>query len=118
MPGDLSEQVEDDLGGDFCVGVVELWREFESEFPGVFDDTLPHGLAESAESLVEGLFVEVPCRDGEGGDGRPGLRVARLVEGEEVVEGSCRGVTLGEGIAEVPGSSAGWRSARCGGTRR
>ena len=38
MPGDLSEDVDDLLGCDLCVRVVELGWEFEAQLPGVFDD--------------------------------------------------------------------------------
>ena len=60
VPGDLSEDVDDDLRCDFGVGVVELWWEFESELAGVLDDALAHAVAEAAERRAERLFVEVP----------------------------------------------------------
>jgi hypothetical protein len=52
----------------------------------VLDEAASHARAEAADGLAEGLFVEVPCRHREGGDARPGVGVARRVEGEEVVE--------------------------------
>jgi hypothetical protein len=93
MAGDLSEDGDEVVGRGFGGGVVELWRELDSELPGVLDEAVSHAPAEAAERVAEGVFVEVPGRDGEGGDGRPGLRVARGVEGEEVVEGARGGVT-------------------------
>ena len=60
MPGDLSDDIDDVLGRGFGGGVVELWRGFEPELPGVLDEALGPALAEAAERLAEGLFVEVP----------------------------------------------------------
>ena len=88
MPGDASEHFDDELRRDLCAGVVELGWECDSQFAGVFDDPVSHTVAEAAEPGGEGVLVEVPFRHWEGGQALPGLRVARLFEAEEVVEGA------------------------------
>ena len=60
VPGYLSKDVDNDLGCDFSVGVVELGREFEPELPGVLDEAPSDAVPEAAERLAEGNFVEVP----------------------------------------------------------
>ena len=47
--------------------------ELDPQLPCVFDDALSHALAEPAEPPVEGGLVELPSRDGEGGECRPGF---------------------------------------------
>src|SRR4029077_6019735 len=102
MPRGASEDVEDQRRCDLCVRVVELRRGVDAESAGGFEDAVPQSLAEAAEAFVEGVLVEVPFRDRERGECPPGVRVARFVEREQVVEGAGRSVTPGERLAEVP----------------
>jgi len=81
LPGGVSEDVADEARCDLASS---------------------HALAEPAESFAEDLLVEVPFRHRASGHGRPRVGVARLVAGEEVVEGTRRGVPFGERAAEVP----------------
>ena len=82
MPGDLMKDFGEDFGADFRAGLVELRWQFDSKCLGLFDDALTHCLAELAQPLGDGVLVEMRCRDGEGVDRRPALRVPRLIEGE------------------------------------
>jgi hypothetical protein len=76
-------------------------RDLESELAGVLDDAVSHALAEAAEPVAEGFLVELPCRDRERGDCRPGLGVTGRLQREEVVARARAGVTPGEGLPEA-----------------
>ena len=103
VEGDVPDDFDDELRGEFGGGVVQLRREFEPHLPGVLDEAGSGVLAQVAEGLPQGLVVDRPCGDGLGLDGGPCLRVARRVAGEDVVEGARCGIALGERLTEVPG---------------
>jgi hypothetical protein len=71
------------------VGIVRFRWEVDAELLREFDHARAHRLAEPAQSLVEGLRVELPGEDGKGSNGRPCAMVSWRFEGEQVVEGSC-----------------------------
>ena len=119
VPGDVLDDFDNQLGCDFGVGAVEFRREVgDTGRLGVCDDAGSDRLAEAAESFVDEVEVDGPFGDGLGLDGCPRVGVAWCVASEEMIEGACGRVALGERIAECPIPSVASRSTRCGGTRR
>ena len=60
---------------------------------------------EAAEGSAQNLGVHGPFGYRLGFEGRPGVGVAGVVEGEDVLEGAGGGVSTGERLTEVPGFS-------------
>ena len=74
------------------VGVVELSGEHDLELTCLGDDPAPHRRAELAERRADHLGVHGPCRHGPRHRCHPGAGIPRRGQGEQVVEGSRRGV--------------------------
>ena len=103
VPGDVSDDLDDQPGCQRGVGVVEFgWEVLDAACSGVLDDAWPDCLAEAAEGFVDQVVVNRPVGDGLRLDVRPCLRIARSLAGEQVVERAGGGVALGERIAEAP----------------
>src|SRR6476469_10296143 len=107
VDGDLSEYGDDESGREFASRLVELGGKRDLELSGSGDEGGCCGLAQAAEGLAHYFEVHGPFGHRTGRGGRPVLRVAGGVSGEEVVEGAGRGVALGECLTESPGLAQG-----------
>ena len=84
-------------------GSLSSGGEIHAHLSGLSEQARPSGLAQGAQVLAHHLGVHRPLRHGTSFHGRPCRRVAGRVEGEDVVEGAGRGVSLSECVAESPG---------------
>ena len=108
VPCDVPDDVDDHLGRELGVGVVELRRQVRHAHRlRVFDEARPDRRAQSADRLVDEVVVQRPFGHGLRLDGYPRVGITRRVACQQVLEGAGRGVALGERISESPGLAQG-----------
>jgi hypothetical protein len=102
VEADVSDDFDDDLRRELNGGIGQLRGKLDAELFGLLDYAGADVLAEHAEGFADDLWVHVPCGQRLGLEGGPSRWVTGDLAAEDVVEGACRGITLGERFAQIP----------------
>jgi hypothetical protein len=102
VEADVSYDFDDDLRRELGGGVGQLRGKLHAKLFGLLDYAGADVLAQHADGFAHDLGVQLPLGQRLGLEGGPSRWVTRDLTAEDVVEGACRGIALGERLAQVP----------------